>query len=221
SGCAFGGALPAPPITAVPGPDCVLRDKPGPPRDVPGLWPHFGVAMRLLRVLLLLGGLRLPPILGLLQEPPTEYTGPPGSYFGFALDFLMTEGRPSVAVGAPRANTSQPGVAQPGAVFLCSWPPRRDPLPPPPHRHRGGRDRDPGHLGIPHLQVAPVAGRVRHRLGRQTGGLRPAAALERGGRAGRGVPDPDGHLLRGDPGAAAREHDKRYCEIGFSAAVTP
>uniref|UniRef100_A0A8C8B8D1 Integrin subunit alpha 2b n=1 Tax=Otus sunia TaxID=257818 RepID=A0A8C8B8D1_9STRI len=27
-----------------------------------------------------------------------------------------------VVVGAPHANTSQPGVAQPGAVFLCSWP---------------------------------------------------------------------------------------------------
>lgn len=30
--------------------------------------------------------------------------------------------RLSVVVGAPRANTSQPGVAQAGAVFLCSWP---------------------------------------------------------------------------------------------------
>uniref|UniRef100_A0A8D0FUI5 Integrin subunit alpha 2b n=1 Tax=Strix occidentalis caurina TaxID=311401 RepID=A0A8D0FUI5_STROC len=29
---------------------------------------------------------------------------------------------PCVVVGAPHANTSQPGVAQPGAVFLCSWP---------------------------------------------------------------------------------------------------
>lgn len=35
--------------------------------------------------------------------------------------------RPSVVVGAPRANTSQPGVAQPGAVFLCSWPPGETP----------------------------------------------------------------------------------------------
>uniref|UniRef100_A0A8C5IH04 Uncharacterized protein n=1 Tax=Junco hyemalis TaxID=40217 RepID=A0A8C5IH04_JUNHY len=84
--------------------------------------------MALLRVLLFLGGLRLPPTLGLLQEPPTIYEGPPGSYFGFALDFHRSEG--SVAVGAPRANTSQPGVAQPGAVFLCSWPPGRTPCHP-------------------------------------------------------------------------------------------
>lgn len=43
--------------------------------------------------MLLLGGLRLVPTLGLLQDPPTVYEGPPGSYFGFALDFHMTEGR--------------------------------------------------------------------------------------------------------------------------------
>lgn len=49
--------------------------------------------MGLLRVLLLLGGLRLAPTLGLLQEPPIIYEGPPGSYFGFALDFHMNEGR--------------------------------------------------------------------------------------------------------------------------------
>ncbi|XP_023798323.1 integrin alpha-5-like [Cyanistes caeruleus] len=77
--------------------------------------------MGLLRVLLLLGGLRLPPMLGLLQDPPAICEGPPGSYFGFALDFHMSVGKPGVAVGAPRANTSQPGVTRPGAVFLCSW----------------------------------------------------------------------------------------------------
>lgn len=35
-------------------------------------------------------------------------------------------------------------------------------------------------------------------------GLCPAAALERDGGAARGVPHPDGHLLRAEPGAAAR-----------------
>ncbi|XP_062364482.1 integrin alpha-IIb isoform X1 [Cinclus cinclus] len=48
--------------------------------------------------------------------------------------------------------------------------PRQDPLSPPPHRHCGGRERKPGRLGAPHLQVAPVAGSVRHQLGWQTGG---------------------------------------------------
>ncbi|XP_027764096.1 integrin alpha-8-like, partial [Empidonax traillii] len=113
---------------------------------MPGLRPHFGVAMGLLRALLLLGGLHLPPTLGLLQEPPREYAGPPGSYFGFALDFLMEEGRPSVAVGAPRANTSQPGVAQPGAVFLCSWPPGETPCRPLPIDTAGDETETQGTL---------------------------------------------------------------------------
>ncbi|XP_051496051.1 integrin alpha-8-like [Apus apus] len=90
----------------------------------------MGAVTALLQALLLLGDLCSAPTLGLLQEPPTIYEGPPGSYFGFALDFHTAEGRPSVAVGAPHANTSQPGVVQPGAVFLCSWPPGKTPCHP-------------------------------------------------------------------------------------------
>lgn len=33
-----------------------------------------------------------------------------------------------------------------------------------------GREREPGHPGAAHLQIAPVAGSVRHQLGRQPGG---------------------------------------------------
>uniref|UniRef100_A0A8V5H3U1 Uncharacterized protein n=1 Tax=Melopsittacus undulatus TaxID=13146 RepID=A0A8V5H3U1_MELUD len=89
-------------------------------------------AAAVLRALLLLGALRSAPALSLLQDPPTTYEGPPGSYFGFSLDFHTARSGSSVLVGAPRANTSQPGVAQPGAVFLCPWPPsgtRCDPVP--------------------------------------------------------------------------------------------
>uniref|UniRef100_A0A8B9T854 Integrin subunit alpha 2b n=1 Tax=Anas platyrhynchos TaxID=8839 RepID=A0A8B9T854_ANAPL len=73
-----------------------------------------------------------PPSCGLLLHPrPAVYEGPPGSYFGFSLDFYVTKNRTRVAVGAPRANTSQPGVVEPGAVFLCSWPGKSscDPVP--------------------------------------------------------------------------------------------
>ncbi|XP_038611762.1 integrin alpha-8 [Tachyglossus aculeatus] len=54
---------------------------------------------------------------------PTVYTGPKGSYFGFALDFHPQDAHTvSVLVGAPKANTSQPDIVQGGAVYLCPWP---------------------------------------------------------------------------------------------------
>uniref|UniRef100_W5N6U3 Integrin, alpha 2b n=1 Tax=Lepisosteus oculatus TaxID=7918 RepID=W5N6U3_LEPOC len=58
-------------------------------------------------------------------KTPSIYTGPEGSYFGFSVDFYQTI-RPKVhvVVGAPKANTSQPGVTEGGSVFLCSWPPQ-------------------------------------------------------------------------------------------------
>uniref|UniRef100_A0A8C0T571 Integrin subunit alpha 5 n=1 Tax=Canis lupus familiaris TaxID=9615 RepID=A0A8C0T571_CANLF len=44
------------------------------------------------------------------------------SFFGFAVDFYRPGARGvSVLVGAPKANTSQPGVLQGGAVYLCPW----------------------------------------------------------------------------------------------------
>ncbi|XP_077171824.1 integrin alpha-IIb [Paroedura picta] len=53
---------------------------------------------------------------------PTFYSGPNESYFGFALDFFQDRhGSMNLVVGAPRANTSQPGVTEGGAVYLCPW----------------------------------------------------------------------------------------------------
>ncbi|KAJ6660498.1 hypothetical protein lerEdw1_017495 [Lerista edwardsae] len=55
---------------------------------------------------------------------PTVYYGPNGSYFGFALDFYQdSNGSMNVVVGAPRANTSQPGIIEGGSVYLCPWAP--------------------------------------------------------------------------------------------------
>ncbi|XP_016073485.1 PREDICTED: integrin alpha-5 [Miniopterus natalensis] len=77
----------------------------------------------LLPLLLLL----LPPTPGvggfnLDSEAPAVLSGPPGSFFGFSVEFYRpgTDGV-SVLVGAPKANTSQPGVLQGGAVYLCPW----------------------------------------------------------------------------------------------------
>ncbi|KAI2666443.1 Integrin alpha-IIb [Labeo rohita] len=52
----------------------------------------------------------------------TVFSGPEDSYFGFSLDFYQSGSKSiSVVVGAPRANTSQPGVSRGGSVFMCPW----------------------------------------------------------------------------------------------------
>lgn len=197
--------------------------------------------MGLLRVLLFLGGLRLPPTLGLLQDPPTIYEGPAGSYFGFALDFHMSEGRPSVAVGAPRANTSQPGVAQPGAVFLCSWPPDKTPCHLLPIDTAGNESERQGALELHTYKSDQWLGASVTSWDSKLVVCAPLQhwnAMEGQQEAFR---TPTGTCFVWSPGqrrtvwySPCREqtmastyrqrnyvHDKRYCEIGFSAAVTP
>uniref|UniRef100_A0A670JFS3 Integrin subunit alpha 2b n=1 Tax=Podarcis muralis TaxID=64176 RepID=A0A670JFS3_PODMU len=62
--------------------------------------------------------------LNLDASSPTVYSGPNGSYFGFALDFYRdSKGSMNVVVGAPQANSSQTGVTEAGAVYLCPWAP--------------------------------------------------------------------------------------------------
>ncbi|XP_043087316.1 integrin alpha-IIb-like [Puntigrus tetrazona] len=52
----------------------------------------------------------------------TVFSGPEDSYFGFSVDFYQSSSkRISVVVGAPRANTSQPGISRGGSVFMCPW----------------------------------------------------------------------------------------------------
>uniref|UniRef100_H3C718 Integrin, alpha 5 (fibronectin receptor, alpha polypeptide) n=1 Tax=Tetraodon nigroviridis TaxID=99883 RepID=H3C718_TETNG len=80
--------------------------------------------------------LRLPPELNLLLtsclavckafnldvESPTVYSGPAGSYFGYAVDFyLVNPSSASAVIGAPKANTSQVNVTEGGSVFYCPW----------------------------------------------------------------------------------------------------
>ncbi|XP_069770431.1 integrin alpha-8 isoform X2 [Narcine bancroftii] len=56
-------------------------------------------------------------------EQPTVYSGPEGSYFGYSVDFYSpVKNTVSVLVGAPKANTTQPGIVEGGAVFFCGWP---------------------------------------------------------------------------------------------------
>uniref|UniRef100_A0A8C5AZ44 Integrin, alpha 8 n=1 Tax=Gadus morhua TaxID=8049 RepID=A0A8C5AZ44_GADMO len=58
-------------------------------------------------------------------DRPAVYRGPGGSYFGYSVDFYQATAESntmSVLVGAPKANTSQPGIVEAGAVYYCPWP---------------------------------------------------------------------------------------------------
>uniref|UniRef100_A0A673CRQ0 Integrin, alpha 5 (fibronectin receptor, alpha polypeptide) n=1 Tax=Sphaeramia orbicularis TaxID=375764 RepID=A0A673CRQ0_9TELE len=55
-------------------------------------------------------------------ENPAVYSGPHGSYFGYAVDFYLAESASaSVVIGAPKANTRQVDVTEGGSVFYCPW----------------------------------------------------------------------------------------------------
>ncbi|NP_001081685.1 integrin subunit alpha V L homeolog precursor [Xenopus laevis] len=55
-------------------------------------------------------------------DNPFVKSGAEGSYFGFAVDFLSTGSSGSyLLVGAPKANTSQPGIIEGGDVIKCDW----------------------------------------------------------------------------------------------------
>ncbi|XP_004597441.4 integrin alpha-IIb [Ochotona princeps] len=72
--------------------------------------------------LLLLGPGAGPPAWALNLDPMqlTFYAGPNGSYFGFALDFYKdSHGSVAIVVGAPR--TLGRGQEETGGVFLCPW----------------------------------------------------------------------------------------------------
>ncbi|XP_078084662.1 integrin alpha-V [Mustelus asterias] len=53
---------------------------------------------------------------------PSVYSGPAGSYFGFAVDFFTpSPTQMNILIGAPKANTSQPDIVEGGAVYKCPW----------------------------------------------------------------------------------------------------
>uniref|UniRef100_A0A7N6AZR4 Integrin alpha-2 domain-containing protein n=1 Tax=Anabas testudineus TaxID=64144 RepID=A0A7N6AZR4_ANATE len=55
-------------------------------------------------------------------DNPSVYSGPNGSYFGYAVDFYLADSSSaSVLIGAPKANTSQTDVTEGGSVFYCPW----------------------------------------------------------------------------------------------------
>uniref|UniRef100_G3PAA4 Integrin, alpha 5 (fibronectin receptor, alpha polypeptide) n=1 Tax=Gasterosteus aculeatus aculeatus TaxID=481459 RepID=G3PAA4_GASAC len=53
-------------------------------------------------------------------EKPAVYSGPNGSYFGYAVDFYLADAA-SLVIGAPKANTKQVNITEGGSVFYCPW----------------------------------------------------------------------------------------------------
>uniref|UniRef100_A0A6Q2Y7C9 Integrin alpha-2 domain-containing protein n=1 Tax=Esox lucius TaxID=8010 RepID=A0A6Q2Y7C9_ESOLU len=53
-------------------------------------------------------------------ENPAVYSGPNGSYFGYSVEFYLTNSS-SVVIGAPKANTSQLNITEGGSVYYCPW----------------------------------------------------------------------------------------------------
>ncbi|KAK7938679.1 hypothetical protein WMY93_002005 [Mugilogobius chulae] len=56
-------------------------------------------------------------------DKPSVFSGPPGSYFGFSVDFFKpSNSKSDVLIGAPRANRSgDSSVVERGAVYSCPW----------------------------------------------------------------------------------------------------
>ncbi|KAM9343737.1 integrin alpha-5 [Pholidichthys leucotaenia] len=53
---------------------------------------------------------------------PTVYSGPTASYFGYAVDFYLSDSASaSVVIGAPKASTKQFNITEGGSVFYCPW----------------------------------------------------------------------------------------------------
>uniref|UniRef100_A0A8D0FPM1 Integrin subunit alpha 2b n=1 Tax=Strix occidentalis caurina TaxID=311401 RepID=A0A8D0FPM1_STROC len=143
-----------------------------------------------------------------------------------------------VVVGAPHANTSQPGVAQPGAVFLCSWPLNDPPCQPLLIDTTGDETETQNTLNLHTYKSHQWLGAS---VTSWDGKLVACAPLQHWNAMDsqhEAFRTPTGACFVGAPGlrrvawyspcrdqlmaSTYREiDDKRYCEIGFSAAVTP
>ncbi|XP_029282333.1 integrin alpha-5 [Cottoperca gobio] len=87
-----------------------------------------GIGALLARSLLCISGLLLTfsqpgcEAFNLDVETPAVYSGPNGSYFGYAVDFYLADSASaSLVIGAPKAHTNQVNVTEGGSVFYCPW----------------------------------------------------------------------------------------------------
>lgn len=94
---------------------------------VPGLPPSRSWGMRcrstvrFVPVVLAVVLVQLCAAFNLDTEGRVVFTGSRGSYFGYSVEFFGDSSSVSILIGAPKANTSQPGIREGGAVYLCPW----------------------------------------------------------------------------------------------------
>ncbi|XP_053870707.1 integrin alpha-IIb isoform X1 [Malaclemys terrapin pileata] len=175
------------------------------------------------------------------SDRPTIYAGPNHSYFGFAMDFFQgSKGSMSVVVGAPRANTSQPGVVEAGAVYLCPWAPGGTPCSIIEFDPKGDQAQSMGFLQVKTYKSHQWFGAS---VSSWDGNVVACAPLQHwnafDGEA-QATQTPVGTCFVATDGlsrfaeyAPCRCHhmdaiyenrrninDKRYCEVGFSATIT-
>ncbi|KAL1020694.1 hypothetical protein UPYG_G00003440 [Umbra pygmaea] len=80
------------------------------------IYPFFSVGVCLILLLPLCATFNLD------VENPAVYSGPKGSYFGYSVEFYLTNSSSvSVVIGAPKANTSQVNITEGGSVYYCPW----------------------------------------------------------------------------------------------------
>ncbi|XP_048372378.1 integrin alpha-IIb [Sphaerodactylus townsendi] len=194
--------------------------------------------------LFLVGGL----LLGSLVQPfnlhtgdPTFFSGPSRSYFGFALDFYQdSKGRMNVLVGAPRANTSQPGVLEGGAVYLCPWNPSGNPCTPIQFDAEGDRTGKRGTTTVRTFKSKQWFGASVNSWKDNILACAPLLHWNAVDGQEEATQTPVGtcfvatnslqHFVEYSPCRDIRVHsvyratdfgnDKRYCEVGFSSAVS-
>ncbi|PWA26992.1 hypothetical protein CCH79_00019244, partial [Gambusia affinis] len=175
-----------------------------------------------------------------LLEKPVMFRGPAGSLFGFSIDFHSFNNTFFVVIGAPKANTSQPGVTEGGGVFLCTWSPEGacdiidfDPT--------GDEERSLSGLRFHSFKSGQWFGASVRSVGSTNllacaplfhwnvnqkeaeSGKTPVGnclLLDQMTRSATPFSPCRGALMEDDYKQRSNRNDQRYCEVGFSADIT-
>ncbi|XP_043956298.1 integrin alpha-IIb isoform X2 [Gambusia affinis] len=175
-----------------------------------------------------------------LLEKPVMFRGPAGSLFGFSIDFHSFNNTFFVVIGAPKANTSQPGVTEGGGVFLCTWSPDGacdiidfDPTGDEErslsglrfHSFKSGQwfGASVRSVGSTHLLACAPLFHWNVNQKEAESGKTPVGnclLLDQMTRSATPFSPCRGALMEDDYKQRSNRNDQRYCEVGFSADIT-